>query len=573
MYHLLGEYRKATGSFEAALRDKQDLLVPNLFLGLDLLQLHKPKEALPYLQRAQRLDPREGRAALALGQAHADLREFPEANSWYFRAAQLNSKDAEALYGLGITYLHLHNTAAKDLGMKGPDSPYDKRLLAESMEQQDRTADAINVYKKLLESQTRWPGLHTALGFDYLAQREVPKAKAEFQAELGRNPGFLLARLGLACSLVEEGNSDGWMQEIEGVWKSDPNFLRANISRFSSGLPPEKVGALRKKLNQETSGASEANLKSLLQDSFDRPVRGPTNEVSRNAQGGGLPNPQKAPAGDESSASLLYQRGHYTACEQKIGHDLGRLDRESLLLLARCGYYSGDYRTSFLSAGQLLTKSSEDLEALYWRAASSSKLAISALLSAGLADPESYRVHLLLGGSYRDMKKYKESETEYKKALEIRPKEPAVRLGLATLYWQSRKYDSAVPELEEVLAARPGDPEASYLMGDILVGRHQFSDAQPYLTAALGATGKTVYYAHALLGKIDASQDHADEAIKQLKQALPGDDDGSFHFQIYQLYKKVGDSKAAAIALRDSEELRRKQAYSRQSAMESANGL
>ena len=187
-------------------------------------------------------------------------------------------------------------------------------------------------------------------------------------------------------------------------------------------------------------------------------------------------------------------------------------------------------------------------------------MAVQILYDAGIADPNSYRVHLLLGEAYRMMKKYDASESEFQKALELKPKDPAVYLGLATLYWQAKEYDKALPDLQDALARRPNDPEASYLMGDILVARHQYSEAQPYLTAALGAAGSTVYYVHALRGKIFASQDRTDDAIKEFQLALPGDDDGSFHFQLYRLYTKTGNQKAAAAALRDSEAIRQRKA-------------
>ena len=62
---------------------------------------------------------------------------------------------------------------------------------------------------------------------------------------------------------------------------------------------------------------------------------------------------------------------------------------------------------------------------------------------------------------------------------------------------------------------------------------------------------------HALLGKIYASQGRMPEAIKELQQALPDDRDGSLHYQIYMLHKKIGDESAAHEALKQSEALRK----------------
>lgn len=558
MFHLLGEYSQAVGKFQAALRESPDLPAANLFLGLDLLKLQEPRRALPYLQTAERLNRRDEPTALGLGQAYAALREFQPANDWYFRAAQINSQDSEALYGLGITYLDLQRAAVGELGSKRQDSPFGKRLLAEFFEQDGRINDAVNLYKKLLETNTTWPGLRTALGLDYVIQGQFAAAQAEFQAELSQNPGFLLARLGLARTSLEHADIDQCTQGLEDIWKTDRAFFRTNVDTFLSGLAPETARRLEEQFSNEAVGTVDPDLQSYLTGHL-RDLRQRQAHPSPAVSGGETRSADQAASEEVGSPSNLFQQGRYSSCAQELKEE-ERLDRNLLLLLAQCGYYSGDYRASFLAAGQVLMTKPADFEALYWRAVSSSRLAVQTLYAAGLADPNSYRVHLLLGEAYRMMKKYEASEAEYRRSLELKPQEPAVHLGLATLYWQKKEYGKALPELQVALAGRPHDPEASYLMGDILVARRQFSDAQPYLTAALGASGSTVYYAHGLLGKILASEDRTDDAIKEFQLALPGDDDGSFHFQLYRLYTKTGNQNAAAAALRDSEAIRQRKA-------------
>ena len=564
MHHLSGEFSEAAESFRAALREDPALPAANLFLGLDLVKLQQPRQALPYLQHAERLNPRDEQAALGLGQAYAALREFQPANDWYSRAAQMNPKDPEAVYGLGITYLDLQKSAASELGARGQDSLYAKRLLAEFFEQEGRLTDAGNLYKKILDSNASVPGLRTALGFDYLRQGRSASAQAEFQAELASHPGFLLARFGLArASLEQSGPALQCLQELSGVWKIDTAFFRANFDSFMLGLAPERAGKLEEQLGVNAT---------ILDPGFRAYLSGRLKAIQRKqAFTGGtgedatITDPSRvAPA---ETAAELYTQGRYSACVQKL-KSKGRLDHGLLMLLSRCSYYAGDYRTSFIAAGQVLTTVPQDFEALYWRAASGSKLALETLYRAGLIDPNSYRVHLLLGEAYRMMKRYDASESEYQAALSLKPKDPSVCLGLATLFWQQKNYDKALPPLQDALAARPHDPEASYIMGDILVTRRQYAQAQPYLTVAEGAIGKTAYYAHALRGKIFASEDLTDKAIREYQLALPGDDDGSLHFQISRLYLKTGNHQAAAAALRDSEAIRRRKEQNLQMAFE-----
>ena len=564
MYHLLGEYTKAADQFELALRDKPDLFVPNLFLGLDLLELHSPQGALRYLDRAQHLNPQDQQTVMGLARANAALRDYQHANDWYWRAAELNPNDSEALYGLGITYLDLQTAAASELG-KSPGSFYDQLLLAQLFLQQGRVNDAVNLYKRLTGMNALWPGLRTALGFAYVRSGQIPAAEAQFQAELSQNPGFLLARVGLARIVLEQGDSPTCLRRLLEVWKIDRSFLGANIDTLFSGLGQEKTHALAEQVNGNAPPLLDEDLRNVLRSGLTQLQQGArAADASIPVKAG---PPQGASPGNAKPEDL-FGAGRYSDCRQKLKEAHASLDHSGLMLLCRCAYYVGDYRTTLTMAGQALREKPGDLESLYWRGASASNLALHALLRAGVIDPNSNHVHLLLGEAYRTMNKADAAETEYRKALELKPRDPAAQLGLATLFWQSRRYDDALPLLQDVLAQRSGDPEASYLMGDILVGRREYAEARPFLTAALAGSGKTVYYAHASLGKIYAAEGQGDKAIRELQSALPGDDDGSFHVQISQLYKKTGNQQAAAEALRQSEAIRQRQAATMRGAMQ-----
>lgn len=63
------------------------------------------------------------------------------------------------------------------------------------------------------------------------------------------------------------------------------------------------------------------------------------------------------------------------------------------------------------------------------------------------------------------------------------------------------KFDPALPYLKNVLAANPGDSQANYIMGEILVEKHQYKQAPSYLRKAAQGTDKMALYAYALLGK------------------------------------------------------------------------
>ncbi len=571
MQHLMGKEREAIQSFEAALRVNPELFVPNLFLGLDLLGLREPRRALPYLERAQRLNPHDEQAALGLARAYEALREFEKAISGYDRAALLNPRNADSWYGLGVRYLNQQEAAIERLGKIGLDSVYFKALLADSFEQQEHPEGAVKIYRELLKSSPPLTCLRAALGFALIRQGHAQEAEEEFKQELKDNPGCLADRLGLARISVERGDIATALKELDEAWTGDSDFVQANASRVWLGLEPQKIDEFETELRQLAPAQSDDGKAGLLIHAIEKwrenpaevPVE-PGDPSSRDRQDA------KSSQGETGRVSAeperLFSQGHYARCAQALKPGLGSLPATDLLLLAQCAFYAGDYRGSFAASGKLLQTAPQDLSGLYWRARASEKLAVAALVRAGLAEPDSGRVHLLLGEIYRDKHNFKEAEAEYRKAISLKPGELAAHLGLATTYYRAFKFDLAIPEIQKALEISPGDPEANYLMGDILVYRHEYSEAMRYVRAALQGTPSSVPRVHALIGKIYASEGRLTDAVSELKQSLPGDRDGSFHFQLHRLYQKLGKEEAADAALKESETIR-KNALARQRSL------
>jgi predicted Zn-dependent protease len=118
--------------------------------------------------------------------------------------------------------------------------------------------------------------------------------------------------------------------------------------------------------------------------------------------------------------------------------------------------------------------------------------------------------------------------------------------------------------IQDALAQNPSDAEANYILGEVLMAEHKYSDAGPYLQAGLAARAELIPRIHALLGQVYASQGDTKRAIDEYKLGLPSDDDGSVHFQLGRLYQKVGETELAASAFADSKALnQRRQTSSR----------
>jgi tetratricopeptide (TPR) repeat protein len=233
-------------------------------------------------------------------------------------------------------------------------------------------------------------------------------------------------------------------------------------------------------------------------------------------------------------------------------------------LLAACSFFTGDFKTTLVAAKKLRAFPQAEEESLYWSILAEQRLALLALAYAGEVAPNSIRLHELLAESYRDREKYADAETEYKIALSINPKEFSALVGAATNYLQELRIDLAHEMIQNALVQNPSDAEANYIMGEVLLAEHKYSEAEPYLQAGLAAKAQLVPRIHALLGQIYASEGNTERAIKEYNLGLSSDDDGSVHFQLGRLYQKSGEAKLAAGAFEDSKTInQRKQAAGR----------
>jgi len=559
MLHLMGEESDAARSFEAALRLNPRLAAPNLFLGMSMLKGGKPAEALVYLERAHRLNPADVQPLLALGQAHSALRNFDRSRQWYQRATEADLSRGEAWYGLGVAYLALAREGAGRLAEFGKEDYHSRLLVAESLEERGWYHDAADAYRKLEQEFPEKPGLLTALGFCTLLEGKDadPSAVADvFKRELSARPGYLPAQLGLARVALEMGETAGAWDHVRVVWKSDSAFLTSNLPRLWAGMSNAGLAGLDQLLRQNPATEEDSALLSALTQALK--------QQRAQAGGGQLGGTDEAASRSSSppsahvgpSAKELFSQGRYTQCAQKLNARMPQLLMKELELLAECSYIRGDYRTAYEVSMRMMKAQPGTTQGVFWQVRTASKLAVAALAKAGEVEPNSPRMHYLLGESHRENENFAEAERAYLKALELQPSLLAARLGLASIYMAGSEYEKARGQLEAALKQDRSDPEAALMMGDVLVSLRRYEEAMPHLEAAVKSRVVNTAHAHALRSKVLVAQGKPAEALNELQQALPADPDGSYHYQLARIYRALGDQKASASALEKSERIR-----------------
>jgi len=532
-----GNFSEAIKSFSEAARLNGSMFVPQLFLGIEYLKLKRPETAIPFLQRAEKINPKDPQAPLALGRAFALSGKGDRSSDAYSRAVNLAPGEGAGWLGLGMAELQQSGADARVMDETYTNSVYTKLRAGETFAEQGKLIQAANAYTSALAAKSPPPPCaHAGYGVVLLRQQETSKAEAEFDRELTLNPGCDLARLGLAATLLVQGNPVSALQDLITLWRADRGFLEENLPMLRDGLSEEQGEQLlrmAKELEADAGVPDEA------------------------AGGGSEANSELAKAPSLSkNAEAFYLSGQYSKCSESLRPRLDVLLETSLSILAPCAFYIGDYSTASLAARRLRMIPTTRVIGLYWESKADQKLAITALTHAGETAPNSPELHVLLGDIYRQKQRWEEAEIEYQKVLALEPHNQSARLGSAMALFSNGKSDEALAVDKALLAETPDDSEENLLAAEILIHGSLFTEAEPYLKRIRDTGQKFMPRVHTLLGETYAATNRLPEALSEFKLGVINDDDGSIHYQLGRLYQKLGDREKADEAFQISKQLR-----------------
>jgi tetratricopeptide (TPR) repeat protein len=168
MEYLAGNVDASTISLKHALRLNPKMYVPMLFLGKAYLQSGKPALAVPYLERAHKLQPNDPEVLLTLGKADAKLERQREAAAAYASAAQLTPDNPVAWLGLGTASLQGIALYGRELADSQPKSVWSQTLYADELLAQGRPLEAVDKYHAALASVTPGEAATVSRNVDWL---------------------------------------------------------------------------------------------------------------------------------------------------------------------------------------------------------------------------------------------------------------------------------------------------------------------------------------------------------------------------------------------------------------------
>jgi tetratricopeptide (TPR) repeat protein len=164
-------------------------------------------------------------------------------------------RDPEVLYVLVHAYSDLSTRAAQELAHTAPNSIPSLEMDAEANEVQGKWDQAEKDYKKILEENPRYPGIHFRLARLILSKPNPPsdfqeQAKKELQQELEIDPANAGAEYVMGELARQSADFPGAVQHFTKATQLDPNFADAflglGISLLTEKNYSEAVAPLEK---------------------------------------------------------------------------------------------------------------------------------------------------------------------------------------------------------------------------------------------------------------------------------------------------------------------------------------
>ena len=551
IYQLQDRTPEAMTEFRRALKIKPTLAGANFFLGVDYCKAGDGRKAVPYLKAAARNEPKtpEIWSWLATAQeisadTHAEVVTLKHGLSF-------QPRDVDMLYLLGHAYERLGKTEVSGLEKIAPSSSWSEELLAVSYSSSSEWSFAVIRFQNALASSPDRPGLHVGLGEIFLRAGRLDQAAQEFEHELQLDPHSLRAIVRRGEVKLIQGDVDGALEDWARATAIDEPRAELVLGARETGfgdavfeqLPDtsrERVLALAPQLRTRQDAATHLALAFLAVQSGN-PMAGEAETSDTLATKSPALSPSTCV---ETTVRAALDQGQFSSVSHCLLRVLNsRSSSELRIQVARALFELGDYESSLDALSGLSDPHSPP--AFYWRARCFEKLATAAYLRLYQADPNSYRVHQLIGDLEAAKGNDAKATDEYRAAVAMKPSGPNLHYSLGHLLWKDLRTAEARTEFEAELAINPRHSGALHDLGNTYLLEHQPERALEYLSRAL-AVDPGDSDIHRDLGTGYAELRDYDKAENEFKAALPGDHDGSVHYKLARVYQARGNKEDAA---------------------------
>lgn len=551
VYQLQNRLPDAIVEFRRALKIKPALPGANFFLGVDYCKLGDSVAALPYLRAALTANPQRPETWLWLATAQEMSGSIQAEASTLRHGLTVHPQNIDLLYLLGQAYEHLGKAEVAGLARIAPASSWSEQLLGESYVTGTDWMFAVIRFQNALALPPPRPGIHVELGEVLLRARKLESALLEFDRELQLDSNNVRALVRRGEVKLLQGNAEACMHDwaraiaIDEIQAEQVLGLReiGFGDAASERLPvawrqkAEKLAAWFRDKPEPAAHFGMAFLISQAGNSSDAAA-----ELSRIKLSD---SPGISGACTERALRSELNAHRYSAVSRCFPGAMRNLPASLRIPAAQALFEVGDYQDSLKLLSALATQDAHSPPAYYWRARCYEKLAMVAYLRLYQADPDSYRVHQLLGDLDAVKGDDKKAIEDYRVAIAQKPSAPNLHYSLGHLLWKNLQTEEARTEFEAELAVNPRHAGALHDLGNTYLLDHQPEKALPFLNRAL-AVDPSDPELHGDLGSCYTQLPDYRKAEAELRIAAAADNDGSVHYKLARVYQTLGEKDKAA---------------------------
>ena len=552
VYQMEGRTTEAMAELRRALELKPGLEGANLMLGIDLCRAGEGNEAVPLLSAAVAQDPKRVEAYPWLATAQEISGDLRGELRTIQKGLSLAPGSVDLWYLDGHAYELLGQVEAVRMNAAAPDASFSERLLGESYGTSSDWTSAVLHFENAIAAAPQQPELHVERGEVLLRAGKLDGAIRDFEEELRIDSTSVQA-------LVRRGEAEllrGHLESALSAWSRaieiDPVYVDylvgshsgAGSASAADGLPASAIAAMDDlvppllKIESRASRLALAYIGKQHRSSADF-VEGSVREVPKRARSAPavcteIGVRRALEAGRLSEASL---------CGRQI---LRKGSRQELRLgIAAALLRLGEYAEALDVLDGLGEGASAPAEVAYLRARCFEEMSTEAYLRLYRVDPNSFRVHQLMGDLAAAREDDKAAIAEFRAAIALKPTAPNLHYSLGHVLWKNSDIPGARAEFAAELALTPTHAGAFHDMGETYLMEHQSEKALAYLKQAVGAGGhgpdldRDLGTAYAQLGQYG-------NAAMEYNLALASDRDGSIHFKLARVYRALGELEKAS---------------------------
>jgi tetratricopeptide (TPR) repeat protein len=227
----------------------------NALLAISYYALNKFDKTIESSQQELIGNPKDRQARYYLSLALSASGQLFEAIQHLETVQKDDPDNLAVMYQLVVDYKAAAQQASQKLARKAPNSEFAHAMRAEVLADGERFDEAIEEFKRVIEKNPDFPGIHLALGQLYWRRKDLDKSRQELELALAEDPNQPLANYYLGDIFVTNKEYLKAIPRLEVTLSIYPELTRAywllGKSYASAGNQQRAIEVFQKALQQD----------------------------------------------------------------------------------------------------------------------------------------------------------------------------------------------------------------------------------------------------------------------------------------------------------------------------------